>query len=277
MLRELFYINGNVQEINGSDGECLLILLGEQLLSTIIYNPKDKAVYSWRMAELPVDLLNQEDVIREYFSNQASLLYWKGRVEVVAVTGRQSIVPLSILNEQDLSLFAHLQFPSGKEDQLLSDKDEKSQTAVLYSLNRSVLNAIGKLFTAAKVTHLFHHYLKNPASENPLLTVHILPSRCMITVQHKEKWQLLQSYQYQSGEDVLYLILKAMDQLGIDPLLAQVCINGLVDRKSSLAQLLDQYLPNIEWGGNHQFQYPEAEGFDKHSYSFIDSILTCVS
>ena len=277
MVRELFYINGIAQEANGPGEESLLILISEHLLSTIIYHPINKVVSCWRLAELPADLLNREDVVREYLSNKASLQYWNGKVDVVAVTGRQSIIPLALYNEYDLSLFAHLQFPSGKEDKLLSDRDEQSGTAVLYSLNSSVLNAIGKLFTSARVTHLFHHFLKQPASEHPVITVHILQSSCMITVQHRQKWQLLQSYQYRSGEDVLFLILKAMDQLGIEPTLAQVCINGLVDRKSALAQLLEQYLSNVEWGSDHVFEYPEAEGFDKHSFSFIDSILTCVS
>ena len=277
MLRELFYINGNVQEAGGSGGDSLLIILSEHLLSIIIYNPQARSVNSWRMAELPTDILNLEDAVRGYLSNNISLHSINGRVDVVAVTGRQSIIPLSLYNEQDLSLFAHLQFPSGKEDQLLSDRDEQSGTAVLYSLSHSALSAIGKYFSSVNITHLFHHYLKKHASGDPVITVHILPSSCIVTVQHRQKWQLLQSYQYRSGEDVLYVVLKAIDQLGIDPAEAQVYVNGLVDRKSALAQLLEQYLSNVEWGSDQVFQYPDAEGFDKHSFSFIDSILTCVS
>jgi hypothetical protein len=277
LLRELFYINGSELEANGSGEENLLLLLSEHLLSTVIYHPSKKEVFSWRVSELPSELINQEDAVREYLTNQSFLLNWKGKIDVVTLTGRQSIVPLSIYNEYEPGSFAHLQFPSGNEDQLIADKDEETGLAVLYSMNHSVLRVINTFFPDSVITHVFHHYLKTTASENPLLHVNIVPSHCIITVQYKQKWQLLQSYQYNTGEDVLYLILKSMNQLGIDPDQAQVCVNGLVDRKSTLAQLLEQYIPNLDWGGELGYTYPEVDGFDKHSFSFIDRILSCVS
>ena len=277
MFGELFYIEGDIVQSVGNDNSRLLILLNENHLSTVLYDPLKKLVFEWGMLELPVDMQNREEAVKEYFNNHHLVSKSKEGTALLSLTGRQTIIPLSLSDPKHIAIFAQLQFPCGKEDLLLTDKDQSSNTAVIYSPEQPVYTGLKRLFPTLPSSHLFHLILKQPATEEPILTIHILPSRCLITFQHQEKWQLLQSYHYQSGEDILFLLLKTMDQLGTQPADTIVSINGLVDSNSSLAKLIEQYIPVLQWGAELHFSYPASEGFDRHTFSLIDSVLTCVS
>jgi hypothetical protein len=277
LVKELFSISSSSEQHAEKQANRLLVLLADRHFSMVYYHPEEKAVKKWEMSELPAESLSPGEDLAAYLETQTSQFNGVQVADVLVMSGRQTIVPLSVYRETQLAAFASLQFPSGKEDLLLCDKDTLSGTAVIYSLDRPLHHVLNASFPDARFTHLFHHVIKQNATDIPQVGLSILPSQFILTIQDKGKWQLLQSYAYQTGEDVLYVLLNALEQIGIEPNEAQVLVNGLVDRKSSLAQLLEQYIYQIEWGGDLKFSYPETEGFDRHAFSFIDSILSCVS
>ena len=107
---ELFYIGGNTENAKSTDHVRLLLLLSEQHLSTVLYDPIQKQVFQWGMLELPTDLLQADEAVKAYFETHQLIAENTTKTSLISFTERQSIIPLSLCDTNNISLFAHLLF-----------------------------------------------------------------------------------------------------------------------------------------------------------------------
>ncbi len=129
-------------------------------------------------------------------------------------------------------------------------------------------DAFKKYFPSAGDEHKFSLLLKKYFSDAYNATagrVHLLfySGHFIITVIKENLLQLMQSRQYETAEDVLYMILNACAQNGLNPEETKITAGGMIDVKSSLYTALYMYLEGFEIETADK-NMMDAEGFGEY-------------
>ena len=254
----------------------LLFLLSDDYVSAIVHNPEQKNVIDWRMYEKS-NTYNSDSFFSSFTELTQLFSTRKQQVALLAITGRQILVPVDMANQLDLFSLASLQFPITHQDIFLQDSVASNEAVACFTLPKQMIQEIKSLFPELTVQHLFPYFLKQEVSATSEMTLSVLSSHFTLTIQHLGKWQMIKTHSFQTGEDIIYILLKAVEQLGIDPANVELHLEGFIHSSSELSRLLHHYFLNVHWRHPLQYSFPEKEGFEPHTFSFIDRILTCVS
>jgi hypothetical protein len=260
-----------------SEGVQLLLLTSDPYIGYLFYNPAKQKFIEWKMIELLSDSLSLEQAYLSFIESNPQLASWNEPVQIISFTGRQSLVPEAVAELSNLSVFADLQFLRSHEDQLINEINPASNSVQIYAQSGAFTGILNRFFPLRQEHHYFSLLLNRVASEEPVLTLSVFPSQCILTAQMNRKWQLLQTFSFDAKEDFLYYLLQSIQQLGKEPASVQIYLEGLIDKESSLTKLIEQYIPQIYWGRSLEYEYPVSEDYKAHVFSFIDSVLKCVS
>ncbi len=277
MLKKLLYCTDPSLNYDLLSQYSLVFQLGDQFLGCILFQPADKTVAYLSFQEIAGSKLTGEDVIA-FLHENSWLKEPFQQVAAVSYSTRQMLVPVELFDAADPSFFADLQFGLRNQELLLTNETAGIEAVSLLSVPQDIYTVLNERFKNIQWSHWHEHIVSAVAGEQARITLSFFLNTFSLAIEKKGNWQLVQTYKYNTPEDVLYFVLQSFKQYDIDASLCQVQVDGLVNQDSAMIQLLYQYIPHLEWAQQLQFEYPPtADPTPVHTFALTDRILTCVS
>ncbi|MBL56603.1 MAG: hypothetical protein CMP61_05400 [Flavobacteriales bacterium] len=180
-----------------------------------------------------------------------------GEVSIAIANKLFSVVPKALFSEKNLEYYISLNTqPEGEFDikyQVIDD----AGVVICFILSKKLNDWINKVFPNAKITHeisvLIQSVLRDfhSLSEDRLL-LNISNNYLDVIQLKKGKLNFVNSFLYNSKEDLLYYTLYACEQLGIDPHEIETFMLGEIQKGSEEHLLLFQYIKNIHFGSRNK-------------------------
>jgi hypothetical protein len=160
-------------------------------------------------------------------------------------------------------------------------KDElvlKHQLHNVYAVPAKIENRITQMFPYAIQTHHAGLIVDFEPNEKDLLYCHFNTDSLTIMLRKQGQLQVIQNFEFNIPEDVVYHILNLCRNFDADAAEAVVTVSGMIDEKSNLYKELYKYVGTIrfyELPVKHN--YAEAlKEYPAHYFSHLFALASCV-
>lgn len=273
MLQQVYFLKEEQTSELDSPGLELVVQAAADFIGFLLVNKSATKVVAWALYKHSGLLRNELDTLLE----KESWMAGRGiKTSIISYSHRTVLIPAEIQEpEQQESVF-ELMYDRHPDELRLLDAVSHLQAVNLYAVPAESVQLLRSMYPAAKWHHQQSVLANRSASVEPLLQIEIYFNHLFISVENNRQWLLLKSACYQTPEDVLYALLNTIQQLELDPENTRIAISGMVDQQSALANLLHQYIHNLDW--NHELTYQfSSTDLSTHTLALADRIATCVS
>lgn len=213
-----------------------------------VSNPLDNRDEGWELENYPVDVtLPLALNLRQAFSQLKWLERPFRKVKVLLATKRFTLLPMEYFKDDCVEAFFYQNHSKEENEMVLYNTLSNSNAAVLFGIDRSVVEAVQELQPEAKfyaqVSPLIDHFaVKSRLSNTRKLYVHV--RREYIDVLGYEAGRLLLVNAYKCGQqaDCIYYILCIWQMLGFDQENDELYLLGGLDEKPDLLTGLKDFI-----------------------------------
>jgi uncharacterized protein DUF3822 len=169
------------------------------------------------------------------------------------------------------------------EGSILSERLEGEGVYNIFRVPADIHHFFVNHFPQGRFWHYFSTWMKSLRADEKsmidLVSVIFYPNKLLVAVNKMGKFQMMQSLQYQTPEDVAYHLLNIYNHFGFSQEDMPLDVGGMVDVDSSLYEELLKYFQVIEKEKlpqglelNENFQ-----SFPEHFFSPLLKVALCVS
>lgn len=112
----------------------------------------------------------------------------------------------------------------------------------VYKVPKELYQLIKSTFPGGRFTHLFSCVVKREPPEQ-LLSVNFIGKKAIVALAHKNKWQFVREFDFDSVQDVLYQLLNICAQYELVDTPLEV--GGLIERNSTLFMEIYKYFQQV--------------------------------
>jgi hypothetical protein len=257
----------------------LLVQTGADFIGFVSFSPAVKRVYGWVVYQLDASLW--PNGLDAELSAIAAAHPWvhSNYQKIVLVQYAASNVLLPAILNRDEGKEQLLEMMHGPQQDQLFIKDIVLQQRLVnhYVVDGTLGALLNKRFPKGEWWHVQSLLLTQNAPGGSTVTATIRFHELQLTVSRNGQWLLLQSYPYHTPEDVLYFILNAMQQHGLSQEETTVYLQGMIDQRSALYDVLYNYLLNLQLKETLVYSFPVSDEQPVHLAASLDQVLTCVS
>lgn len=180
-----------------------------------------------------------------------------GKVSISIASIFVSVIPKALFSKDNIGSYLELSSKIKGTFDYRFQTLEKEGIVICYAVNKDLNNWIKKIFPNAKVTHeiavIIESVLRDfhSLSENRVI-LNINKDYFDLLFLSKGKLDFVNSFLFNEKEDLLYYILFAFEQLGINPHEIEVILLGDIKKGSEQHQFLFQYIKNIHFGSRNK-------------------------
>lgn len=258
----------------------LLVQSGEGFIGFAAFQPAEKMVYGWVVFK--IDQQRSTFLMEEKLKEITDAHPWVGKhyekVILVQLSTKNILIPAILNKDENKEHLFELVYGKQKDDIYVKDFVLQQNLVNHYTVEGTLGVVLNQRFPKGQWWHIQSLLLQKQAAEKTTVTATIWFNELQLTVEKNRRWLLLQSYTYHTPEDVLYYILNAMEQLGLAQEDTTVYVQGMIDQRSALYDVLYNYILNLELKNVLEFQFPgTTEQQPTHLSASLDQILSCVS
>jgi len=160
----------------------------------------------------------------------------------------------------------------------LFDNINEWQVKNHYLVPKVIHNAFNDKFSNVSYINFFTAALKghNGVMANDMITIHFSPNQFSVLVKKSGQLLLAQTYRYQAPLDVVYNLLKIVEEFHLSKEETELIISGLIEENSDLYKEVYQYFLNIHFAKSSVGTI-EGNSFPHHFFTSIYNLATCVS
>ena len=163
-----------------------------------------------------------------------------------------------------------------KKNVALRDPISEWQLINTYYFPSRLYEKILAAFPLACFLHIYTPSIKiyNGYVAESQVTVHFTPATFRIIVKKEGQLQLAQIYRYQAPLDVVYYLLKIVQEIGLSKDDTSIILSGLIEQDSALYKELHQYFLNVHFAlpGNVSLQNNELP---QHFFTSMFNLAAC--
>ena len=228
------------------------------------------------------ELKNQNAEIESLFYFREQLQGAFAKYTIAFGSTHFTIIPAPLFNANNLAEYANFQFDAALED-LRYDSLSTPGLVIVYSVPKEIQQFVDVNFLGAKIKHTssytISHYTnlyKNKPGEH--LHVQIWHNKVEIIAIKNGKLLLINSFSFETDEDLLYFILNVYEQLELNPESVPLKVSGELEKGSESWNLLLTYIRFVETEermANYVYSH-EFKAFVNHRYNRVFQAATCV-
>ena len=219
-------------------------------------------------------LLIEDSIVREKFRT----------VKIAVFSPRFSLIPLSLFDEAQHTVYLEETVSLKREDRIFFDKIKNLNAANVYAFEENYVEGILDHFPGAQVFHvstgMINNFIANfdsSASKNIFLNVY--DHYVVITVIEQSKLLFHNIFSFKASPDCLYYVLLVYKQLGLAPQKHPLHILGELVVDSEIHKLLYKYIKTIHFvnrpnfygfGPKLQESFPQNFFFDLYSLKLCE-------
>jgi len=209
--------------------------------------------------------------------HQKEILSKKFKKVCVVYSFRESVlIPFSLYDRQKDSTLMNMMFGDLNPNQtILTDVIADKAVYNTYRVSTAISEVIENQFTGASSMHQYSLLMKKPGIESDHLSIIFYAQKVIVCLIKDGKHQLVNTFNYQTPEDVSYVLLDICDQFKIAN--AHLLISGLIEENSPLYKEIYKYFNEIEFAGlpEGNLYSKEITKFPSHYFSYIFAIDQC--
>lgn len=187
----------------------------------------------------PIDLqviFHQEKILSGKFK----------KIKLVYSLPQSVLVPFNMYKREYDSHLMNLMHGDVQENEiLLSDVVVSQSMYNCYRVSAAIYEALQTQFPHAESMHQYSLLLKGAATSEDRLSVIFYTRKIVVCLVKEDKYQLVNSYCYQTPEDVGYILLNLCRQFHIQDIHLEV--GGLLEENSALYEELYKYFTDINF------------------------------
>lgn len=189
---------------------------------------------------------------------------------------QSTLIPFSMYDPDKNEVLMDMMFGDlGQNETILTDVLQDHAMYNCYRVPTALLEVMQTQFADASSSHQYSLLLKNAAVETDRLVVIFYTQKLVACLIKDGKFQLLNSYNFETPEDVSYTLLNICKQFNIsDP---HLIIHGLLEENSPLYKDIYKYFNDIELASlpSDSVYSDEIMKFPSHYFSYIFAIDSC--
>lgn len=279
MLHPVYFFKDKQTGTSGAEDMQLIVQIGDLFFGFLLFHAQTKKADVWAFYQTQdsndpgIKASELEQLIQEH-----SWMNGKDKkVTLINYASRNALVPTAFNTKQNLDAVYELMLGNLPDELRLHDAVASAPAVHVHAVPVPVFQLLQEYYPNAGWFHIQSLLLQQAAGE-ACITATVYFNQVFITVEKNRQWKLLQTWQYQTPEDVLYYLLSCLKQFNMNAETTEIRLEGMIDQQSALANVLNQYLANINWNRKLVYTYPdEANTFSSHTLAFPDRILACVS
>lgn len=209
--------------------------------------------------------------------HQKEILSKKFKKVCVVYSFRESVlIPFSLYDKKkDLTLMNMMFGDLNSNQTILTDVITDESAYNTYRVSTAISEVIQNQFPDASNLHQYSLLLKKPMVETDHLSVIFYAQKVIVRLIKDGKHQLVNTFNYQTPEDVSYVLLNICDQFKIEN--AHLIISGLLEENSPLYKEVYKYFNKIELATlpEGSLYSEEITQHPSHYFSYIFAIDQC--
>jgi hypothetical protein len=186
------------------------------------------------------------------------------------------LVPFSLYNREKNHVLLDMMFGDVNHNEtILTDVITDQSMYNCYRVPTALYEVVQNQFPNACSAHEYTLLIKKPTGESDLINLIFYTQKVIVCLIKDGKFQLLNSFNYETPEDVSYSLLNICNQFKIQN--PPLVIHGLLEENSPLFKEICKYFNEIKLAtlpeGN--FYSEEITKFPSHYFSYIFAIDSC--
>jgi hypothetical protein len=230
----------------------LLIEVGEKVFSYVFYNKEQQHFLGLRQYNM--DITPGKTMLESLLEIIAAdeLLQTKFREAFVIYNYTDSsLLPAQLFHIDLNQPVTELVYGNARKGLLLSEKVNGWDMYNVYRVPREIHALLQQKFAAGNYWHYYTLLLSDGqiqnAGENHVIKLVMGTDQFLVAVFKDKAIQILQSYAYQTPDDVSYYLLSICNRFQIVQEKTTLIVSGLMDEQSRLYQELLKYFLQVQW------------------------------
>lgn len=258
-------------------GAYLLVQAGDGFMGFAAFRTAEKKLLAWVVYKTEPGISLQDQLGAMAAKHTWVHTNYK-KVLLVQYAAVNALVPAALNSDNGKELLLEQVIGPQQNSLLLRDIVLQQNLVNNYTVEVELADALNKRFPKADWWHVQSLLLARQAVGGTCVTATIYFNEVQLTVERNGNWLLLQTYHYQTPEDVLYYLLNAMQQLDLSQEETTVYLQGMIDQHSALYDVLYSYILNLQLKDELTYSFPTAtDEHPVHLSASLDQVLACVS
>src|ERR1035437_2776010 len=229
----------------------------------------------------------EKDTVEEMLEDVMSLHPWlRGNfasVNVLFEDCRFTLLPLPLFDQNHYRSNYAFNFTNTTGEEILYNTFPVSDAVLLYGIPVRLADSLKKRYPIVRFYHsnfplltAFINKYRNTDNQGSVLA-NFRNGAMDILIINGRKLQLLNSYNCKSDEDVLYFLVFAIEQTGLNPETVDLHLSGMIERDSALHIMINKYVRNVRlFNRNDDFKYCYAfERIEGHKFYNLLNLNLC--
>ena len=226
----------------------LFIELGQRHLASFVVNSKTNQILAYEFFQLndklTPSLLNGYIIDKNFNLNAFEGVYFVHNQKEFA------LVPADFHKTHlDKTI---LETIHGDLISLQTQSDELPQWEIVnvFGIEKSIYTSILAILPDAKHIHVNSIYLKSAFMQlvnmqEQWIKVYFYPSYFNVVIMKDAQLQIMQSFYYETADDVIYFLINLTDQFQLDVTLLHMQVSGLIEEEFTTFKELKKYFVNV--------------------------------
>ena len=261
----------------------LLIEISSQSLNYILYTKDPYQLYLLRQYRMyTTSDRSVKDILEEIISGDPILVEYAQKALVVYNFPGADLVPFEHYSADIKNAIARVTTGDIESDIVFDEKVNDWSMHNIYRVSKEIHLLCKEKFKGSEYWHLYTLVLQSinekQLNNGNTCSVIFYNDKFIVVYFRDRKLQLLQTFTYQTPEDVAYYLLTICKQFGVSQQEMVLNISGLIDAQSALYTELLKYFAEVHYEmlpqsfGTHNM----LEEFPEHYFSPILKMSLCV-
>ncbi|MFT3827765.1 MAG: DUF3822 family protein [Chitinophagaceae bacterium] len=262
----------------------LLMEVGEKTFNYVVYNRNSSQVLALRQYSLDfIPDKSTHESLQEILKEDEWLQQSFREAFVIYNYADSNLLPERYFHIDMSKPATELVYGNARRGLMLSEKVQGWNLYNIYRIPRETHALLQQKFAAGKYWHYYTLFLtqqKNNNEDEGKESIHVIVAadQFVVAVFKEKKLALLQTYGYQTPDDVSFHLLAICSQLQLNPEEVKMYISGLIDEQSTLYLELLKYFLQLEWElAPARLNLPqEFSQYPQHYFSPLMKMALCV-
>ncbi len=249
MSKKAFSTYSAATELGGLNNHQLIVELSKHHFSCLVVTAQLNIV-AFELFKLDEDELDFDDLMMEIMRESRLLDKSYTETKVYANSPFALLIPAGQFNKQIAEDYLSVSFGEAHRQVMRYDELSADMGIVTaFRLEEEVPEQINRRLIMVEFHHVFskmaEHLLQQDNKATDKIKVQFYYKHIIVGVMKNSQLHLVQFFNYQTPEDVLYFLLNICQQLGLHTAQVVLEISGMIDLQSALYNELNKYFANI--------------------------------
>ena len=283
MLKANFDIVPEMRDSDELRNSQLLIEVGEKMFSYVIYNKEERRFLGLRQYNLDYTpgKTMLENLLEIITNDELLQIPFKEAFVIYNYTD-SSFLPEKVFHIELNQPVTEIIYGNARKGLMLSEKVNGWKMYNIYRVPREIHALLQRKFASGNYWHYYTLLLNEgqtqTSNDEQVIKMVMRSDQFLVAVFKGTNIQLMQSYSYQTPDDVSYYLLAICNRFNISQEKITLIVSGLLDEQSRLYQELLKYFLQVQWDrlpDSVKLDAPFA-AFPDHYFSPLLKMALCV-